>query len=152
MVKTTIEVGSNLRGVLDEVAAAWRAAEAGAPVPADDKLCFVDWAALRAVLTPKRYELVRALRNAPAAGVRPLARALGRDVKRVHADVVALEELGLIERDRETGALSASFHAISSTTPMPFGNAGMVPTNSLPTTTPIRSVIFVSGPLNQASC
>jgi predicted transcriptional regulator len=99
-----------------EVAAAWKAAEAGQPVaPPTDRLYFANWAALCAVLTPKRYELLRHLRATPAAGIRALARDLGRDVKRVHEDVTALEELGLIERDPETGGITVPVDEISST-------------------------------------
>ncbi|MBK1842337.1 hypothetical protein JHL17_33575 [Azospirillum sp. YIM B02556] len=81
-----------------EVAAAWKAAETGHPAVPTDRLYFASWEALCAVLTPKRYELLRHLRQAPAEGIRALARDLGRDVKRVHQDVTALRELGLIER------------------------------------------------------
>ncbi|EWY42666.1 hypothetical protein N825_02010 [Skermanella stibiiresistens SB22] len=97
-----------------EVANAWKAAEAGRDIEVTDKLYFEDWSALCAVLTPKRYELLRHLRRAPVAGIRALARELGRDVKRVHEDVVALEELGLLERD-QSGQLSMPLDEISST-------------------------------------
>ncbi|MCG5243683.1 hypothetical protein ACIU1J_25530 [Azospirillum doebereinerae] len=82
-----------------EVAKAWKAAEAGHPVAPTDRLYFASWEALCTVLTPKRYELLRHLRRTPADSIRALARGLGRDVKRVHEDVAALEELGLVERD-----------------------------------------------------
>ena len=38
-------------------------------------------------------------------GVRELARRLGRDVRRVHADVCVLAELGLVERTASGGLL-----------------------------------------------
>jgi predicted transcriptional regulator len=98
-----------------ELVAAWKAAEAGQPLEATDHIYFEDWGALCAVLTPKRYELLRHLRRAPAEGVRALARALERDVKRVHEDVVALEELGLLERDPGTGRISMTVDEITST-------------------------------------
>ncbi len=98
-----------------EVIAAWKAAAAGEVVEATDRIYFEDWAALCAVLTPKRYELLRHLRGTPADGIRPLARALGRDVKRVHEDVSALAELGLIARDPETGRLFTAVDEIAST-------------------------------------
>lgn len=96
-----------------DVAAAWKAAEAGKPVPVSDSIYFRDWSALCAVLTPKRFDMIRHLRSAPAEGIRALARDLGRDVKRVHEDVVALEEIGLIERDGD-GRLTAPFAEIAS--------------------------------------
>lgn len=98
-----------------EVIAAWKAAAAGEAVEAIDRIYFDDWAALCAVLTPKRYELLRQVRSAPADGIRPLARALDRDVKRVHEDVMALAELGLIARDPKTGRLSTTVDEITST-------------------------------------
>ena len=98
-----------------EVTAAWKAVAAGQEVEATDRIYFEDWAALCAALTPKRYELLRHLRSAPADGIRPLARALDRDVKRVHEDVSALAELGLIARDPETGRLSITVDEIAST-------------------------------------
>jgi predicted transcriptional regulator len=115
MEKLNIEVGSSLRSVLAEVGAAWKAAEAGEVVEPSRRLCFVDWAALCAVLTPKRYELLRHLRQQSEPSIRALARSLGRDVKRVHEDVTALEELGLIHRDPENGALSTDIDEVSST-------------------------------------
>jgi predicted transcriptional regulator len=115
MAKIEIEVGKNLRAALGEVATAWSAAAKGEPVEPTVKLCFVDWGALCSVLTPKRYELIRYLRKEPAPSIRALARALHRDVKRVHEDVRALEELGLISRDEKTGVVSTDIDEVSST-------------------------------------
>jgi predicted transcriptional regulator len=114
MAKTEIEVGKSLRSVLAEVGMAWKAAEADHPAEPSSRLCFVDWAALCAVLTPKRYELIRHLRRQPEPGIRALARSLGRDVKRVHQDVAALQELGLVDRNPETGAVSTGLDEVSS--------------------------------------
>ena len=50
-------------------------------------------------LTTKRWELVRLLQREGALSIRGLARKLGRDVKNVHADVMALMEIGLIEKE-----------------------------------------------------
>ena len=98
-----------------EVAAAWKAAASGAEVEPSDRLYFTDWAALCSVLTPKRLALLRHLRASPAPSVRALARALGRDIKRVHADVIALEELDLLSRNPDTGEISTTVDAIAST-------------------------------------
>ncbi|MCJ2021221.1 hypothetical protein MKK84_28035 [Methylobacterium sp. E-065] len=114
MAKIEVEVGRDLRAAAADVAEAWKIAEAGHAVAGSDRILFRDWSALCAVLTPKRYELLRHLRRAPETGIRPLARALGRDVKRVHDDVVALSELGLVARG-EDGSLSSEIDAIIST-------------------------------------
>jgi predicted transcriptional regulator len=114
MAKTEIEVGSNLRAALGEVGKAWKDAEKGKKLKPSSKLCFVDWSALCAVMTPKRYEIVCELRREPESGIRALARRLGRDVKRVHADVTALEELGLIKRDSDSGRLYTEIDEVTS--------------------------------------
>jgi predicted transcriptional regulator len=63
-------------------------------------------------LTEKRWEIVRAMQGQGELSVRELARAVGRDVKRVHEDVVILAELGLLERTHGGGVLCpyASMH------------------------------------------
>ncbi len=61
-------------------------------------------------MTDRRYELLRHLHGHPAPSIRALARDLGRDFKRVHADVAALEAIGLIERDE--GMLRADYDEI----------------------------------------
>ena len=114
MAKIDIRIGSDLRSAAADVSTAWKAAEAERPVEATDRIYFRDWSALCAVLTPKRYELLRHLRRSPADGVRALARSLGRDVKRVHEDVVSLAELGLVDRE-DGGRLSSAVDEITST-------------------------------------
>ena len=56
-------------------------------------------------LSEKRWEIVRAAQGKGELSVRELARAVGRDVKRVHEDVVILAELGLLERTASGGVL-----------------------------------------------
>lgn len=63
-------------------------------------------------LTEKRWELVRAAQGKGELAVRELARAVGRDVKRVHEDVVALADLGLLERTAG-GGLVCPFSVIN---------------------------------------
>ena len=60
---------------------------------------FESWESLSRVLTGKRLELLRHLRRRPASSVAALARALGRDYKRVHEDVETLAASGLLVRD-----------------------------------------------------
>lgn len=60
------------------------------------------------VLTPKRWELIECLQKSGSLGVRALARALGRDVKRVHEDAQAVLACGLIEKTAE-GKLCVPF-------------------------------------------
>ena len=68
-------------------------------------------AALFRVLTPKRWELIECLQKTGPIGVRALARALGRDVKRVHEDAKAIAGYGLVEKTAE-GKLCVPFGEI----------------------------------------
>lgn len=56
-------------------------------------------------LSEKRWEIVRAAQGKGELSVRELARAVGRDVKRVHEDVVILAELGMLERTEGGGVI-----------------------------------------------
>ncbi|HEY8907059.1 MAG TPA: hypothetical protein VIM63_13570 [Rhodoferax sp.] len=62
-------------------------------------------------LTEKRWAIVRAAQGKGDMSVRELARAVGRDVKRVHEDVVILAGLGLLERT-EGGGLVCPFSSM----------------------------------------
>ena len=55
-------------------------------------------------MTEKRWDIVRAALGKGELSIRGLARMVGRDVKRVHEDIVVLAELGLLERT-ETGGV-----------------------------------------------
>lgn len=62
-------------------------------------------------LTEKRWDIVRAAQGKGELSVRELARTVGRDVKRVHEDVKALAELGLLERT-DSGGLICPFESM----------------------------------------
>ncbi|MBV5276203.1 MAG: transcriptional regulator [Lamprocystis purpurea] len=67
--------------------------------------------ALFRVLTPNRWELIERLQSIGPLEIRALARALGRDAKRVDADCQALLGTGLIETDVD-GRLCVPFAEI----------------------------------------
>jgi predicted transcriptional regulator len=52
-----------------------------------------------ALLTPKRWEIIRAMAGARPMSIRALARRLERDVKAVHGDVHALIKAGILHQD-----------------------------------------------------
>ncbi len=58
---------------------------------------------LWAVLTAKRWELLRVLCGAGPISIREAARRVGRDVKAVHGDAMALLQAGLILRAANGG-------------------------------------------------
>ncbi|MEO3999022.1 hypothetical protein [Mesorhizobium sp. CAU 1732] len=108
--KKQIVVGGSLRDAASRVSQAWRQAARGEAVQAEDSVTFLSWAALASVMTEKRYEMLRHLHRHPTPSIRALSRDLGRDFKRVHEDVTALEAIGLIER--EDGMLRADYDEI----------------------------------------
>ncbi len=97
--KKIVTVGGTLERDAEEFIAAVERVERGEDFEAEDRVNFVNWSALAAVMTDKRLELLQHLRRQPAANVRQLAQALARDYKRVYEDVQALERAGLIDRD-----------------------------------------------------
>jgi len=80
---------------------AWQKAEADETRQAEIHLNFEDFAMLASVLTPKRLELMKTLRQHGPLSVRALAKQLERDYKNVHADASALEKVDLIQRNEK---------------------------------------------------
>ena len=54
---------------------------------------------IAAALTPQRWLLINALKGIGHSSIYALAKKLGRHCKNVHADVTALVQLGIIEKD-----------------------------------------------------
>lgn len=78
---------------------AWRRAARGENVQ-ELHLSFESLEGLMATLSPKRVEIVRHVRRRPNLSIAALARALGRDYKRVHSDVRVLQSAGLLEQGK----------------------------------------------------
>lgn len=110
MKRVEIRIRPTSAGALDEMGArfvkAWKSGRTK-----DDLLQFESPAALFRALSPKRWELIEQLQKMGPGSVRSLARALQRDVKRVHEDVVRLMEYGLITR-REDGKYCVPYDVI----------------------------------------
>ena len=79
-------------------AAAMKAIDAGQPVTPFFGAGFSEIGQMLAVFTPKRWELIAALRERGPATVAELARRLQRHYKNVHGDVNVLIEWMAIER------------------------------------------------------
>ncbi len=99
MAETKLIVGGGLEEDAAAFVDAWHRAERGEPVD-ETVLAFESWEALAAILTGERYRLLRHVHAHPEPSVSALARALGRQYRRVHADVTALEGAGLLERSK----------------------------------------------------
>lgn len=100
-------VGGDFRDDLAAFRSAWERAGRGEHVALERLLAFESWEGLAAVLTPERYRLLRHLHAHPEATVAALARSLGRQFRRVHADVKALEQAGLVDRSEEAVRITA---------------------------------------------
>ncbi len=97
MSKLQLHVGS-LQEMGKRFADAWRRVERGERV-SETHVTFLDLESMQAMLSPRRLELLRHVRQHGAASVRGLAAALKRDYKNVHQDVAALEAAGLLVRE-----------------------------------------------------
>jgi predicted transcriptional regulator len=89
---------------------AFQRAQAGEAVD-ERHITFPSLEEMMSALTPRRLELLRQLRREEVASVKALARALGRDYKRVHEDVKTLEAAGLIVR--EDGRIGVPWAALA---------------------------------------
>lgn len=112
MVKQHIHAGvENPDQGFERFVKAWNQAQDSEPEQQDVHLNFEDLSMLLSVLTPKRLELLKAIRQAGPLSIRALSKNLKRDYKNVHTDTGALEEVGLIER-AENGELQAPWDVI----------------------------------------
>lgn len=81
---------------------AWHQAQSTkAAVDVEYHLNFEDFTQFAAVLTPKRIELLRVLKQEAPMSIRALSKLLERDYKNVHTDVSELIEVDLIQQDDE---------------------------------------------------
>jgi predicted transcriptional regulator len=65
-----------------------------------DRLSFSSLEAMRKVLTPKRLELLQAIRRERPSSTYALAKSTGRDLRNVQDDVAMLARLGLVVQSR----------------------------------------------------
>ena len=96
----TIGIETDDRRAIDEMKeSALRAFETGEYQ--GEQHTFATLTQLFETFSPKRWELIQKLQTLGPSSLRGLARALGRDVKRVHEDAAALLAEGIIERNDE---------------------------------------------------
>lgn len=110
MANVKVVVGGHIEDDATAFLNAWHRAERGEPVH-ERVLAFESWEGLAQVMTGERYRLLRHLHEHPEPSVSALARALARQYRRVHADVAALEQAGLL--DRSTGVVRTTADRIS---------------------------------------
>ncbi len=89
------------RVALDRFGTALENALAGQPIEPYCGVGFETMAQLGEVFTPKRWELVEALKTAGPLTIYALAKHLGRHYRNVHKDVTALMEWTVIDKDED---------------------------------------------------
>jgi predicted transcriptional regulator len=97
-----VKVGESLSASLSQAAQAMEALEQGKPVTPYFGIGFADVGQFFAVFTPKRWDLLAALRETGPTTIAGLARHVRRDYKNVHGDVEKLIEWQAIERDEQS--------------------------------------------------
>ena len=102
--KVTLGIMDPAQG-LKEFAAAARSIQAGhVPSARKDAVYFVSVDAFQSVLTTRRLELIRTIRERRPESVYRLAHMLDRHLKNVQQDVALLERLGLVSVSRRKSA------------------------------------------------
>jgi predicted transcriptional regulator len=99
------------RDALDRFEAAWNRLAGGERVRPYHVLSLEDLPAVTKALSPARWSLLKALKEAGACSVYELARRVGRDYKNVHSDVAALRQAGLLEKAAD-GRVSVPWDAV----------------------------------------
>jgi predicted transcriptional regulator len=94
-----VRVGpESLSKSLARAKAAMLAVQAGKEVKPHFGIGFTEMGQMLAVFTPKRWQLIAALRAGGPATVRGLAQCLRRDYKNEYSDVAALEQRMAVQR------------------------------------------------------
>jgi predicted transcriptional regulator len=93
-----------VRSLADTLADAARAMKSGR-AEREVRIGFATPELLWQVLTAKRWELLKAMCGSGAMSIREAARRVGRDVKAVHGDVVALLDAGVLSRAADGGVM-----------------------------------------------
>ena len=99
MREALIKIRADSEAALDEAFVratnAMRSGNSSEPVAV---ITFSSPAQLFSVISPKRWELIEHVQKIGPSSIRGLARAVERDVKRVHEDTSALLEWGIFEQ------------------------------------------------------
>lgn len=83
---------SSIDDVKERLAAAFR------DEPQGQRISFASVDLLWKVISPKRWDIIRAMTGQGPLAIREVARRLGRDVKGVHGDILALINAGVVDR------------------------------------------------------
>ncbi|RYE92336.1 MAG: transcriptional regulator [Oxalobacteraceae bacterium] len=89
----TVTLGvSSIDEAKERLAAAFRGE------PQGQRISFASIDLLWKTISPKRWDIIQAMTGQGPLAIREVARRLGRDVKAVHGDVLALINAGVVDR------------------------------------------------------
>ena len=111
MADIKIIVGGSVEDDAADFLDAWKRGERGERLLEQQVLGLESWEGLASALTGGRLGLLRHVRAHPDLSVNALSRALERQGSSIHADVIALEGMGLLHR--VDGRLRASADRIT---------------------------------------
>jgi predicted transcriptional regulator len=95
--KVKVDIRS-VESVLEDAKNVMKTLEEGKTTQAEAGVYFTSFEAFRKALTPKRLELLHAIKTAKPKSLHELAEVTKRDIKNVSEDVKYLEQIGLIEK------------------------------------------------------
>jgi predicted transcriptional regulator len=96
-----VRVGEGADSALTRAASAMSALDQGRTPASHFEVGFEDVSQMFAVFTPRRWELLAALRKAGPISISALAKLLKRDYKNVHGDVTALMEWLAVDKNEQ---------------------------------------------------
>jgi predicted transcriptional regulator len=117
-----VKVGEPLESTLARAAQMMETLERGESPAPYFGVGFSDVGQLFAVFTPRRWDLLAALREGGPMTIAELARRVGRDYKNVHGDVTKLAEWQAVEKD-DKGRVFAPYSEIAVDVRLPQGRA-----------------------------
>lgn len=97
MSQVKLKVGGSVEADGAAFVAAWHRIARG-DTSVDHVVTFQSWEGLAQVMTAERLRLLQHLHRQEEPSIMALAKALGRQYRRVHDDVVILARSGLLER------------------------------------------------------
>ncbi len=97
--KEKVIVITDLKGSLKEFARAYERASRGEEVERDT-IGVSSLKELQTLLSPKRLELLKVIKEHKPRSIKELAQMVKRDVRNVHRDLVILEAVGLVELEK----------------------------------------------------
>ena len=112
MTRRHINIGTESQEIgFDRFINAWKQAEQNNESNAEVHLNFEDLSMLLAVITPRRLDILKTLRQRGPMSIQALSITLSRNYNNVYSDTRALRDVGLIECT-ESGELQAPWDII----------------------------------------